>query len=134
MFYNIWNSKRLISKREIPIKRFGCIRTFLPYHERTSFSHGNSPPDQHLCFCTYIGQSLYFLNPNFQASSHLQRWVQPGLCQIWSNTSKTDYLATRPIYRKQFFHHWCLSIGTSYEQRALPKSLPLYLHIRVDCR
>ena len=32
---------------------------------------GNHTADQHLCFTTYIAQSLYFLSTKFQASSHL---------------------------------------------------------------
>ena len=32
---------------------------------------GNREADQRLCFATWIEQSLYFLNPKFQASSHL---------------------------------------------------------------
>ena len=32
---------------------------------------GNREADQRLCFATYTVQSLYFLNPKFQASSHL---------------------------------------------------------------
>ena len=32
---------------------------------------GNREADQRLCFTTQIVQSLYYLNPKFQASSHL---------------------------------------------------------------
>ena len=50
-------------------------------------------------FATWTVQSLYFLNPKYQASSHLLRLhVQPGLCQTWSETLKTGFLTTRLIY------------------------------------
>ena len=37
-------------------------------------------------FTTLAEQSLFFLNPKFQASGV----VQPDLCRIWSETPKTD--------------------------------------------
>ena len=42
-----------------------------------------------------ILQSLYYLNPKFQASYRLLS--QPGLCQTWSETPKTGFLTTRLI-------------------------------------
>ena len=53
-----------------------------PGHEKTGFLHmrnkdadqlcGNREADQRaFVFATWIVQSLYFLNPKFQASSHL---------------------------------------------------------------
>ena len=33
---------------------------------------GNREADQRLCFATRIAQSLFYLNPKFQASSHIQ--------------------------------------------------------------
>ena len=45
-------------------------------------------------FATRIVQSLYFLNPKFQASSVAE---QPGLCGTRSNTLKTGFLTTRLI-------------------------------------
>ena len=41
--------------------------------------HGNRKADQRLVFTTYIVQSLYFLNPKFQASSHLL-WLYSPVC------------------------------------------------------
>ena len=40
---------------------------------------GNHEADQRLCFVTGIVQSLYFLNPKFQASSHLL-WLYSPIC------------------------------------------------------
>ena len=48
-------------------------------------------------FATRIEQSLYFLNPKFQASSLLLWRVQPDLCGTWSETPKTGFLWTRLI-------------------------------------
>ena len=44
-------------------------------------------------FATGIVQSLYVLNPKFQASSKMA--VQLGLCRTWSETPKTGLLTTR---------------------------------------
>ena len=42
--------------------------------------------DQRLCFCYIVNvQSLYFIKPKFQASSHLVA-VQFGLCWTWLET------------------------------------------------
>ena len=39
-----------------------------------------------------IEQSLYFLNPKFQATSHLIcSHTEPGLCLDWSETRKTGF-------------------------------------------
>ena len=40
---------------------------------------GNREADQRLCFATRIVQSLYYLNPKFQASSHLV-WLYSPVC------------------------------------------------------
>ena len=45
-------------------------------------------------FATRIVQSIYYLNPKFQTSSHSVA-VQPGLCQTWSETPTTGFLTTR---------------------------------------
>ena len=37
-------------------------------------------------FATWIVQLLFFLDPKFQASSHLQKTVQPCVCQTWSES------------------------------------------------
>ena len=43
-------------------------------------------------FAIQIVQSLYYLNPKFQASSHASSVaVQPGFCQTWSETPKTGF-------------------------------------------
>ena len=47
-------------------------------------------------FATRIVQSLYFLNPEFQAPSHLLT-AQSGVCQTWSETPKSVFLTTRLI-------------------------------------
>ena len=51
---------------------------------------------------TRIVQSLYFLNPKFQTSSHLSVAVQPGLCETWSETPKTGFLRTRLKFAVHF--------------------------------
>ena len=44
----------------------------------------------------YIVQSLVFLNPKCQASSHILKVVvQPGLCQNWPETTNTGFLSAR---------------------------------------
>ena len=48
-------------------------------------------------FATWIVQSLYFLNPKFQASSHLLWLYSPILCRTWSGTPKIGFLAMRLI-------------------------------------
>ena len=50
----------------------------------------NCAADQSLCF-----QSLFFLNPSFQASSRMA--AQFGLYQTLSETQKTDFLMSRLI-------------------------------------
>ena len=46
-------------------------------------------------FATRIVQSLYFLNPKFQASEPSSVAAQSGLCRTWSETPKTGFLITR---------------------------------------
>ena len=41
--------------------------------------HSNCSADQHLYFATWIVQSLFYLNPKFQASSHLP-WFYSLVC------------------------------------------------------
>ena len=66
--------------------------------------------DQRLCFCylpLFSLQFLFFLNPKFQASSYLLL-VQLGLCQTWSETPKTGFLASWLIYLfkwESIFYH-----------------------------
>ena len=43
-------------------------------------------------FTTKKVQPLYFLNTKFHASNHLLMAVQPGSCQIWSETPKTGFV------------------------------------------
>ena len=46
-----------------------------------------------LVLASLIVQSLYFLNLTFQACIYPSSvFVQPGLCQTWSETPKTDFL------------------------------------------
>ena len=40
---------------------------------------GNREADQRLCFCLRIAQSLYYLNPKFQASNYLL-WLYSLVC------------------------------------------------------
>ena len=49
-------------------------------------------------FTIQIVQSLFYLNPKFQASIHLL-WLimQPDLCRTWSYTPKTGFLTMRLI-------------------------------------
>ena len=49
-------------------------------------------------FATSIVQSLFFLNPKFQASNHLL-WLYSSVCQHWSETPKTGFLMTRLIVK-----------------------------------
>ena len=58
---------------------------------------GNRVADQRLCFATRIVQSLFYLNPKFQAHT-ITVTVQPGLCRTWSETLKTGFLRTRLNY------------------------------------
>ena len=44
-------------------------------------------------FATSRVQSLFYLNPKFQASSHLL-WLYSSVCQHWSETPKTGFLMT----------------------------------------
>ena len=48
-------------------------------------------------FATRIVQSLFYLNPKFQASIPSSVTVQPGLCRTGSETPNTGFLRTRPI-------------------------------------
>ena len=45
-------------------------------------------------FATRIVQFLYFINPKFQASSRSSVGAQASLCQTWSETLKTSFLAS----------------------------------------
>ena len=58
-------------------------------------------------------RSNFFLNPEFQCSSLLRTvTAQPDLCQTWSETLKTSFLALRLIYtymyllRSQHFSYY----------------------------
>ena len=57
---------------------------------------GNREADQRLCF-RYTDSTIPLL-PKSEISSLLPSsvTVQPGLCQTWSETPKTDFLTTRP--------------------------------------
>ena len=59
---------------------------------------GNREADQRFVFAIRIVQSLYFLNPKFQASNHLLSQYSLVLCRTWSETPKTGFLTTRLIY------------------------------------
>ena len=48
-------------------------------------------------FATWIIQNLYFLNTKFQASSHLQWLIQPGLCQTWSESTLFSHVAAHNV-------------------------------------
>ena len=56
---------------------------------------GDREADQGLCFC-YTDSTIPLL-PQSEISSILTYSVavQPGLCQTWSETPKTGFLATR---------------------------------------
>ena len=57
---------------------------------------GNRTAISAFVFTTWIVQSLYFLNPKFQASSHLLWLYNPDrLCRTWSETLKTGFLMIR---------------------------------------
>ena len=56
---------------------------------------GNRATDQRLCF-RYIDSTISLL-PKPEISSHSVA-VQPGLCQTWSETLKTRFLATWLIF------------------------------------
>ena len=88
------------------------VFTYEPRREKTGFCvcgnkdtdqlRGNREADQRLCFCYKDRvQCLYFLNPTFQASSHLL-WlythVGPG-----KKNPKTGFLTRRLICKKQAF-------------------------------
>ena len=62
----------------------------------TDLLHGIRAADQHFCFATLIIQTLYFLNPKFQASGHLL-WLCSMVCRTWSANQKTGFLTTRLI-------------------------------------
>ena len=48
-------------------------------------------------FATWIVQSLYFLNPKFQASSHLL-WLSSPVCVASGQNPKTGFLTTRLVF------------------------------------
>ena len=60
--------KKIIPKRSLNVQR----------HEKTCFLHMSK---QRHRSTSLIVQFLYFLNPNFQAPSHLWLYSLPGLCQ-----------------------------------------------------
>ena len=57
-------------------------------------------------FATWIVQSLYFLNPKFQVSSHLLWLYSPVCVRTWAETPKTGFLTSRLNFTK----FWCLKI------------------------
>ena len=76
-----------------------------PCYEKTGFLHMRKKKTQISCavtaklisavvFATWIVQSLYYLDPKFQAVA-----VQPGLCGTWSETPKTSFLTVRLIFK-----------------------------------
>ena len=86
---------------------------------------GNRETDQRLCFCNQIVQSLYVLNPKFQASSHLL-WlcslvcVGPGLKpECWFSpdaahmTNRFNCFPHMPIKMSSFLiqNSMCLFLG-----------------------
>ena len=55
----------------------------------------NRVSDQHLCFC-YIDSTIPLLpKSKILSFSPYSVIVQPGLCQTWSETPKTGFLATQ---------------------------------------
>ena len=59
-------------------------------------------------FATWIVQSLYFLNPKFQASSYLLWLYSPLLSWTWSETSNTCFLGLI------FFNTWFTDFFSKY--------------------
>ena len=83
----------------------GTLMTYEPRHEKTGFLHNAKTKTQisfavtaklisAFVFAIRIVQSLYYLNPKFQASSHRCTAV---LYRTWSETPKTGFLTTRLI-------------------------------------
>ena len=96
-----------------------------PHHEKTGFFAYAKTKAQISCaliaqlisvfvFATWIVQSLYFLNPKFQASSHLLYLFSP-LCVRTGGKPKTGFLVTRNILYFQNLYTTvviCLNSGT----------------------
>ena len=80
------------------------LQSFEPHHQKTCFCicknkdadqlHGNGTADQRICFRYIDSTILYFLNPKFQASSHLLWLYSP----LWLETLKTGFLRTQLIW------------------------------------
>ena len=80
----------------LPVDLFPTI--YEPHRETTGFLHMQKKLISAFVFGTWIVQNLFYINPKFQASSHLFLTVQPGLCRTRSETQKTGFLTTRLIY------------------------------------
>ena len=65
---------------------------------------GNREADQRLCFRNTIVQSLYFLNPKFQASSHLL-WLYSLVCVGPGQKSRRPVFSHRGSYAKSSLSH-----------------------------
>ena len=81
--------------------RTATVRISEPLYEKTVFCicenkdadqlRGNREADQRLCFRYTIVQSLYFLNPKFEASRHIL-WLYSQICV------KTGRKPQRPVF------------------------------------
>ena len=77
---------------------------------------GNRKADQGFVFATRILQSLYFLNPKFQASGHL--WLYSPFCvEPGPKSPKTGFLTTRLLCKGRQQLVICLSCIDDNEER-----------------
>ena len=63
---------------------------------------GNREADQRLCFHLRIVQSLYYLNPKFQASSHLL-WLYRPVCVGPGRKPRRPLFSERGSYGNKLF-------------------------------
>ena len=74
------------------------IELYEPRHEKTSFFR-QAKLISAFVFATYIVQSLYFLNPKFQASSYLL-WLYSPVCVRPGRKPRRPVFSQRGSYKK----------------------------------
>ena len=78
---------------------------------------GNREADQRLVFATRIIESLYFLNPKLQASSHLL-WVHSPVCVGPGQKLR------KPVFSQRCSNKWHININQYHRLQMNIKQLP----------
>ena len=87
----IWLNNTIVSIQEHMNRVVRKLAFCISENKDADKLRGNRELISDFVFGTLIVQSLYFLNPNFQASSYLL-WLYSPECRIWPESPKTGFL------------------------------------------